>query len=105
MSPVYDEEPMVYTLFRRHGLHVSQKRIGSGFHPGLILIKVSQIIVEECDLPDAVLDFADSHVLPCESGAQIDFPFPDTDSATAGDPHSPVVEGILRFIWLAICPG
>ncbi len=76
----------------------------SGLDPGVVLSKVLQIVGEESDLSAAVLDRADHHALPCESGAEIDPAFPDADPAAASDPHSPVMEGMLRVIRLTISP-
>ena len=34
--------------------------IGTGLHPVLISIEVSQLVLHEADLPDLVVDFADA---------------------------------------------
>ena len=48
--------------------------IGAGLDPVLVSIEVSQIVLEEADLPDLVVDFADAHELLCQRRTQVDLP-------------------------------
>ena len=54
--------------------------------------------MQEADQPDLVLDFSDSHELPGEDGAQVDFPFADTDPAAAGHANGAIMKRIFR-VW------
>ena len=89
---------MVYTLYRAHGLHVVRvERIGAGFHPAPLIIKVSQVIVQEADQPDLVVDLSDAHGLAGERGREIDFAPADADATAACDTDGTIVEWVIGF--------
>ena len=74
----------VYISFPTHGCHcVRGERIGTGFHTVLSSTEVSQIVVQEADLPDLVVDLADAHELLCQRRTQVDLATAHADAAAA----------------------
>ena len=74
------------------------KGFGTGFHPVLIRIEVPQIVLQEADLPDLVVDFADAHQLLCQRRTQVDLPTAEADAPAARDADGAIVERVLGIL-------
>ena len=55
--------------------------VGTRFYVSLLVMEVSEILVQEADQPDSVFDFPDPDELSREHGAQVDLALPDADAA------------------------
>ena len=75
------------------------------FDTVLFVVEEAQIIVEERDDPNTVFDFPQSEDLACKDLAEIDFSFPDTDSAASCDAHGAVMERVVRLVGRPIGAG
>jgi hypothetical protein len=64
---------------------------GAGFHPALLIIEVSRIIVHEAHQPDLVFDLSDAHGLASERGREIDFASANADATAAGNAYGAIV--------------
>jgi len=64
-------------------------------NPALFFVKESQIIVHEADHPNLISDLSDAHRLAGERGAEIDFAFVETDSATTSDADGAIVKRVI----------
>jgi regulator of protease activity HflC (stomatin/prohibitin superfamily) len=71
-----------------------------GLEPGstrsLVSIEVTQIVLQEADLPDLVVDFADAHQLLRQRRTQVDLATVEADASAAGDAHGAIVQAICR---------
>src|SRR5438046_3594814 len=62
-----------------------------------LVIEEAQVVLHKTNEPDFIADLVDSHVLAGENGAEVDLPFAEADTATAGDRDGAVVKRVLEF--------
>ena len=70
--------------------------LGPGSTRPLIIIEVSQLVVEEAHQPDLVFDLSDAHGLASERGREVDFAPADAEATAAGDADGAIVERVVR---------
>ena len=75
------------------------------FRTALFVVEVSQIILQEGDLPDLVLDLSDAHGLAGEGGREVDLASADADATAAGDADSAIVERVVWRAWRLVDAG
>jgi hypothetical protein len=82
---------MVNTVSGANGL-------GTGLDPVLISIEISQIVLQEADLPDLVVDLADAHQLLRQRSTQVNFPTAEADASAARHADGAIVEGVVGVL-------